>query len=236
MSLLTRTLPAALALTSFFGLALVALAQTSGAKRAHVSLTDLCVSEGAIAALPAHRLLVTVPNVHATMNEETPQDIEARFVYLGPTAEKETPPSGHHQFGFEMLAEDACNLVYVMWRLEPESTIAVWVKSNPDQHIHSECGRHGTSTVSPERTRPLPPVWAGEPLSHTLRAQIIGDMLLVFADGSLVWRGLLPAEVLRTHGPVGIHSDNAKLEFKLTVRPPAAGARIFPCTPGAVSN
>jgi hypothetical protein len=61
-------------------------------------------------------------------------------------------------------------------------------------------------------------------------------MLLVFADGSLVWRGLLPAEVLRTHGPVGIHSDNAKLEFKLTVRPPAAGARIFPCTPGAVSN
>jgi hypothetical protein len=234
MSLFTRTLPAALALTSIIGLAIVA--RSSGAKRAHVSLTDLCVSEGAIAALPAHRLLVTVPNVHATMNEETPQDIEAQFVYLGPAAQNETPSSGHHQFGFEMLAEDACNLVYVMWRLEPESTIAVWVKSNPDQHVHSECGRLGTRTISPERTRPLPPVWAGEPLSHTLRAQIIGAVLMVFADGSLVWRGLLPAISLSAHGPVGIHCDNAKLEFKLTVAPPAAGARIFTCTSGAESN
>jgi integrase len=51
------------------------------------------------------------------MNQETPQDIEARFVYLGPAAQNETPSSGHHQFGFEMFAQDACNLVYVMWRL-----------------------------------------------------------------------------------------------------------------------
>ena len=233
MPLLTRSLSAALALTSFIGLAVTVVAQTSGAKRAHVSVNDLCVSEGAIAALPAHRLLVTVPNVHATMNQETPQDIEARFVYLAPAAQNETPSSGHHQFGFEMLAEDACNLVYVMWRLEPESRIAVSVKSNPDQHVHAECGKRGTSTVSPERTRPLPPVWAGEPLSHALRAKITGAVLMVFADGSLVWRGLLPADVLRTHGPVGIHCDNAKLEFKLTVAPPAAGARIFPSTSGA---
>jgi hypothetical protein len=71
MSLLTRSLSAALALDSFIGLNVAVVAQTSGGKRAHVSLTDLCVSEGAIAALPAHRLLVTVPNVHATMNQET---------------------------------------------------------------------------------------------------------------------------------------------------------------------
>jgi hypothetical protein len=113
--------------------------------------------------------------------------------------------------------------VYVMWRLDPESTIAVWVKSNPDQHVHSECGRHGTSTVSPERTRPLPPVWAGEPLSHTLRAQIIGDMLLVFADGSLVWRGLLPAEVVRTHNPQAfiVTMPNWNLSLRSGRLPPA---------------
>jgi hypothetical protein len=223
---------AALILTSFIGHEVAVVAQASVGQRKHVSLADLCVSEGAIAALPANRLLVTDPNVHATMNQQTPQDIEARFVYLGPAAQSEKPssgPTGHHQFGFELFAEDACNLVYVMWRLEPESNIAVFVKSNPEQHIHAECGRRGTSTVSPEHTRPLPPVRAGERLSHALRAEIEGRRLLVFADGSVVWRGVLPAEVLSTHGPVGIHCDDAKLEIRLTVAPPIAGAPSFPC-------
>jgi hypothetical protein len=106
----TWALSAALVLTSFIGQEVAVVAQTSVAQRGHVSLADLCVSEGAIVALPAHRLLITDPNVHATMNRETPQDIEARFVYLGPTAPNETPSSSHshHQFGFEMLAQDVC--------------------------------------------------------------------------------------------------------------------------------
>jgi hypothetical protein len=226
-------LSAVLVLTSFIGHQVAVVAQTPVSQRARVSLTDLCVSEGTVTALPAHRLLITVPNVHATMNQETPQDIEARFVYLGPTAENETPTRGHghHQFGFEMFAQDACNLVYVMWRLEPESTIVVSVKNNPDQHAHSDCGGRGTTTVSPEHTRPLPPVRGGERLSHALRAKITGATLGVFADGGLVWQGVLPADVLRTHGPVGIHCDNAKLEIRLTVASPAAGAVVLPCKP-----
>jgi hypothetical protein len=221
----------ALALISYIGLAVPLISQTGHEQRVHVSLTDLCVTEGTITALPAHRLLVTDPNVHATMNRETPQDIEAHFVYLGPSDDSDTPSSGqnHHRFGFELFAQDACNLAYVMWRLEPESNISVFVKSNSEQHIHAECGRRGTITIEPEHRLPLPPVRAGERISHTLHAEITGSRLLVFADGTLVWRGALPSEILRTHGPVGIHCDNAKLEIMLTVAPPVAGAPVLPC-------
>ncbi len=228
----------ALALISYLALAIPVISQTVRVRRMHVSLSNLCVTEGTVTALPAHRLLVTDPNVHATMNRETPQDIEGHFVYLGPSDDSETPSTGHnhHQFGFELFAQDPCNLVYVMWSLEPESDIAVLVKSNPTQHIHAECGRHGTRTVEPELTLPLPPVRAAEHSSHTLRAEITGRWLLVFADGSLVWRGALPSEILLTHGPVGIHCDNAKLEIMLTVPPPVANAPLLPCEPSAESN
>ncbi len=227
-----------LALIAQISLAAPLMSQTGHEQRVHVALSDLCVTEGTITALPAHRLLVTDPNVHATMNRETPQDIEAHFVYLGPSDDSDTPSSGqnHHQFGFELYAQDACNLVYVMWRLEPESNIAVFVKSNREQHIHGDCGRRGTITVEAEHTLPLPPVRAEEHSAHTLRAEIAGPALLVFADGTLVWRGALPSEVLHSHGPVGIHCDNAKLEILLTVAAPVAGAPVLPCKPAAESD
>ena len=79
----------------------------------------------------------------------------------------------------------------------------------------------------------LPPVRAGEHTSHTLRATITGPELVIFADKILVWRGALPAEVFHTHGPAGIHCDNAKLEIMLTVAPPVAGAPILPCAVAA---
>ena len=228
----------ALALISYLGLAVPVVSQTARERRVHVSLTKLCVTEGTITALPAHRLLVTDPNVHATMNRETPQDIEAHFVYLGPSDDSNTLSSGHshHQFGFELFAADACNLVYVMWRLEPESNIAVLVKSNPDQHFHSDCGRRGTTTIAPELALPLPAVRAGERLSHNLHAEVSGSKLLVFADNVKVWQGTLPEEVMRAHGPVGIHCDNAKLELVLTLAAPAADAPVLPCKPTAESN
>jgi hypothetical protein len=208
-----------------------ATAQPGHGQRVRASLSNLCVTEGTVTALPAHRLLVTDPNVHATMNRETPQDIEAHFVYLGPSNENDAAPSGpiHHQFGFELFAQDACNLVYVMWRFEPESNIAVMVKSNPSQHLHDECRKRGSAQAQPELALPLPPVHAGERTSHTLRAQVSGPQLLVFADKILVWRGALPSEVIRSHGPVGIHCDNAKLELMITVAPPLPDAPVLPC-------
>src|SRR5208282_277323 len=131
----------ALALILAVALGASATAQTGHGQRMRASLSNLCVTEGTVTAWPAHRLLVTDPNVHATLNRETPQDIEAHFVYLGPSNQNAAAPSGpiHHLFCFELFAQDACNLVYVMWRFEPESELAVIVKSNPPQHLHDEC-------------------------------------------------------------------------------------------------
>jgi hypothetical protein len=228
----------ALALILAAALGASAIAQTGRGQRLRASLSNLCVTEGAVTALPAHRLLVTDPNVHATMNRETPQDIEAHFVYLGPSNQSDAAPSGpvHHQFGFELFAQDACNLVYVMWRFEPESSIAVSVKSNPSQLLHDECRKRGATEVQPELALPLPPVRAGERASHTLRAQVSGPQLLVFADNILVWRGALPSEVVRSRGPVGIHCDNAKLELMITVAPPLPDAPFLPCNRVAESH
>jgi len=215
-----------------------ATAETGHGQRLRALLSNLCVTEGTVTALPSHRLLVTDPNVHATMNRETPQDIEAHFVYLGPSNQNDAAPSGpvHHQFGFELFAQDACNLVYVMWRFEPESNIAVMVKSNPSQHLHDECRKRGTTQVQPQLALPLPAVHAGERSSHTLCAKVAGPQLLVFADNILVWRGALPSEVIHAHGPVGIHCDNAKLELIITVAPPLLDAPVLPCNRVAESH
>lgn len=205
-----------------------ATAQTGHTK--HVSLADLCVTEGTITTAPAHRLLVNAPSVHATLNRETPPDIEAHFVYLGPSIQNEAAEhaSGHHQFGFQLFTEDPCNLLYVMWRLEPESSIAVMAKSNPEHHAHADCRGRGKA-IEPEFTAPLPPVRVGERRAHTLRATMSGTTLLVYADKLMVWRGALPAASLRAHGLVGIHCDNAKLEVMLTVAAPAANAPVVSC-------
>jgi hypothetical protein len=42
----------------------------------------------------------------------------------------------------------------------------------------------------------------------------------VFADGSLVWEGSVGADALGFDGPVGIRSDNARLEVNMQTGQP----------------
>ena len=60
------------------------------------------------------------------------------------------------QFGLKLRAEDACNLVYAMWRIEPESKLVVSVKSNPGQHTSAQCGNRGYQNIKPLHSSPLP--------------------------------------------------------------------------------
>jgi hypothetical protein len=55
-----------------------------------------------------------------------------------------------------LRAEDACNLVYLMWRIEPESRLVVSVKRNPGQHASAECGNRGYQNVKPRYSAPIP--------------------------------------------------------------------------------
>jgi hypothetical protein len=180
-----------------------------------ISKANLCVTEGTIEELQGHRLTVGVPKMRAYVNEYTPQVVEARFTYLGATENEAPLASGEmrRQFGLKLRAQDACNLVYAMWRIEPESKLVVSVKSNPAEHTSAQCGNRGYQNIKPRRSVPVPPLRSGD--THTLRAEMNGAEMQVFADNSLVWEGSVGPDALSFDGPVGMRSDNARLQIDL---------------------
>jgi hypothetical protein len=186
-----------------------------------ISKANLCVTEGTIEELPGQRLSVNVAKMRAYVNAYTQQQAEVRFTYLGGTSNEAPLASGEmrRQFGLKLRAQDACNLVYAMWRIEPESKLVVSVKSNPSQHTSAQCGNRGYQNIKPTRSKPVPILNPGD--THTLRAEMNGAELRVFADKSLVWEGSLGPEALTFDGPVGIRSDNARLQIDLETGPPA---------------
>ena len=110
-------------------------------------------------------------------------------------------------------AADACNLVYVMWRIEPQSKLVVSVKSNSGQHTSAECSNRGYTNIKPAHATPVPVLREGQ--SHTLHAVMNGELLRVWADDRLVWEGNLGPAAASMQGPVGIRSDNARLQLQL---------------------
>jgi hypothetical protein len=199
-----------------------------------VSRANLCVTEGAITELPGHRLSVAVPKMRAYVNSTTPQRVEARFLYLGSTGNEAPLGSGEirRQFGLKLRAQDACNLVYAMWRIEPESKLVVSVKSNPGQHSSAECGNRGYKNIKPSTSKAVPLLVPGQ--THILRAEINSQQMRVFADDIPVWEGSLGPEARTLAGPVGIRSDNAKLELTLRagLSPSDEAARPAGCRTG----
>jgi hypothetical protein len=196
-----------------------------------VKRADLCVTEGSVAELVGQRLSVAVPKMRAYLDMPTPPSLEARFTYLGSTGQDAPLGSGEirRQFGLKLRAANACNLVYAMWRIEPESRLVVSVKSNPGQDSSSECSNHGYTNIKPLRSTAVPVVRAGE--THTLHAEMDGQELKVFADRTLVWEGSVGPVALTFDGPVGMRSDNARLEIALSVARPGV-VHAVPCRSG----
>lgn len=195
---------------------------------------QLCVTEGAIEELPGDRLSVATPKMRAYLNASTPQIVEAHFTYLGSTGNEARLGSGElrRQFGLKLRAEDACNLVYAMWRIEPQSKLIVSVKTNPGQHTSAECGNRGYRNIKATRSKPVPVLREGD--THDLRAEMNGDALKVFADNALVWEGSVGSDALAFDGPVGMRSDNARLQLELRAPRPtnAQGSHGPACRSG----
>jgi hypothetical protein len=208
-----------------FVLCLSADLALSGAKLTLVSRDGLCVTEGALEELPGQRLAVSVPKMRAYVNVMTPQDVEARFTYLGSTGNEARLGSGElrRQFGLKLHAQDACNLVYAMWRIEPQSKLVVSVKSNPGQHSSAECGNRGYRNVNPRHSVPVPVLRSGD--THGLRAEMNGEELKVFVDNALVWEGPVGRDAAALNGPVGMRSDNARLQIELRAELPPGPQR-----------
>ena len=183
-----------------------------------VSRESLCVTEGVLQETEGNRLSVNAPKMRAYVNRWTAPAIEARFTYRGPTAGQLPLGSGEirRQFGLKLRAQDGCNLVYAMWRFEPESKLVVSVKSNPSAHTSAECGSRGYRNIKAQRASRLPRLHPGE--THTLRAEMKAAEMAVFVDDTEAWEGNVGSEALSFNGPVGIRSDNARLELELRAR------------------
>jgi hypothetical protein len=228
-----RSIPAAFLVLA--AITLQAAPNPSPSKLVAVSRADLCITEGSIEELPGGHLSVAVPKMRAYLNASTPQEVEVHFTYLGSTGNEARLGSGElrRQFGLKLRAQDACNLVYAMWRIEPESKLVVSAKSNPGQRTSAECGNRGYRNIKPQHSKPVPLLREGE--THDLRAEMNGDEVKVFADNTLVWEGSVGPDTLSLNGPVGMRSDNARLELQfLAPLPPNSQAGQAPgCRTGA---
>jgi hypothetical protein len=198
---------------------------------APVDSGDLCVTHGTLEK--AAKLSVGVPTFRAVALGTTGEAVALDFTYQGNSKETRALASGElrRQIGLKLRAANGCNLVYVMWRLDPRPELEISVKVNPGMATHAECGASGyTKLKKPSYRTAVPALLAGE--HHVLQAEIAGDELLAWIDGELAWRGDLPAGVKDITGPSGFRSDNLAYEVNALSAPSGAtGADKPHCVP-----
>jgi hypothetical protein len=95
------------------------------------------------------------------------------------------------------------------------------VKTNPGQQSSAECANHGYHNLKPAFSAAIPHLQPGQ--THRLLALIRTQELSAYVDGARVWQGTLSAEAADLTGPVGVRTDNARLEFTLSSEAQAAG-------------
>ena len=173
------------------------------AKLVAVTPEALCVTHGALAGAK-----IEVPTFRAVATGHAGDAASMKFRAHGETADTRALASGQlrRQLGLKLRADDGCNLVYVMWRLDPKPKLEVSVKRNAGQKTAKECGAAGYTKLKPDKAIAFLPFNDGKP--HELRAEITGDTLAAWIDGQLAWRGELPAAARELHGPAGVRSDN----------------------------
>jgi hypothetical protein len=185
-----------------------------------ITRDQLCVTNGEITTTPNGRLAINTPSSRAIVQIPTASGVaEIRFTYLGPSEGSKPLASGEmrRQIGLKLRALNQCNLLYVMWHIEPDAKLAVSIKRNPGQSTHEQCDAHGYTTIRPRTSSTLARVSPGE--SHTLRAVLTGDDLMLTADGKTVWEGSVGNGITGIDGPVGLRTDNARFEFDYAVMP-----------------
>jgi hypothetical protein len=180
-----------------------------------IQLRYLCVTEGSVQETSPGNLDVDNPKTRAVLGSKTPQTAELFFRYTGPSTVLVPLDSGvmRTEIGLKLRAQDACNLVYVMWRVLPVSEIVVSIKSNPGDKTSAQCQNRGYHNVTPQKSISIPALKIGG--AHSLRAEITGTELVVNADGQLAWQGVLDSSAFKFDGPVGFRSDNGQFDAQL---------------------
>lgn len=186
------------------------------------------MTRGHVEPLADGRARVREPKMRAVVDAASGDEAELRFTYLGPSDGAAPLASGElrRQVGLKLRAEDGCNLLYVMWRIEPKPQLVVSLKRNPGQRTHRQCGPRGyRNLVARAGAQPAPLVANVE---HRLHARLEGRILRVWVDRALAWEGDVGDEVAALRGPAGVRSDNARLELELRVRAATAPLAAAP--------
>jgi hypothetical protein len=178
----------------------------------------LCVTKGVIAGK-----VVEEPTVRGYARGAGGDAAALTFTYKGETFETRALAGGQErrQIGLKLRAQDSCNVVYVMWRLDPKPQLDVSVKFNPGMAAHAECGANGYTKIKPHKKTFVQQFEYGK--THTLRAEIVGDELYAWIDDKLLWQGTLPEEARSIKGPAGVRSDNIKFDLVSFAAPHAEG-------------
>jgi hypothetical protein len=188
----------------------------------------MCITRGR-RAFDGGRMTIDEPTVRVVAPASHGDAVALRFTYNGDSDRTAALASGHvrHQLGLKLRAEDGCNLVYVMWRLDPTPFVEVSTKINPGDHTNDDCGTWGYTKVKAVRSAPPPPLRTGS--SHSLAAEIIGDELTARIDDAVVWRGRLPDDARALDGVAGLRTDNVAIAAELLVAPVARRHAIPGC-------
>jgi hypothetical protein len=191
-----------------------------------VDNTLFCPTSGKVDAIDANAMKVTSGELRGVVPGDYGRAAEVVFRYHGPSLGDTPLANGEmrRQIGLKLRAQDTCNVVYVMWHIEPTPGVFVSVKSNPGQSTHAECGANGYINLKSTLSGGAPLIFQGD--THTLRAELDDTTLSVFADGVLVFRAPLPPEAFFFDGPVGMRSDNGDFDFEMRAPDTDPGAQI----------
>jgi hypothetical protein len=183
-----------------------------------IAAADLCVTKGHFADGG-----VSEPTMRGYARGAGGDAAALTFTYRGESWETRELAGGQarRQIGIKLRAQDSCNVVYVMWRLDPQPKLDISVKLNPLKKTHEECGAEGYTKVKPHKKTFTPAFEYGK--THTLRAEIVGDELYAWIDDKLLWHGTLPETARTLKGPAGIRSDNVKFDLVSLAAPHHAG-------------
>lgn len=202
------------------GLALLCAAAVQGADGPDVAASkkDLCVTNGKVKADAAGQWEVDSSSSRFVVKNVDDNYASVRFEYLGPTQDVSLLESGtlRRQVGLKLKAEDSCNLVYVMWRIEPETDIEVLVKRNAGKSSHAACGVKGYKAIPAKFEKPVAKIETGKP--RTLAAGFENGNLVVRIDGDVVWKGDPGPAARSMTGYAGFRTDNARVRLSYSGR------------------
>lgn len=180
-----------------------------------VKPADVCVTNGAVEKDPSGKFVINTPSSRAVVKGSDDSAAAIKFEYLGPAAGETKLASGvvRRQLGIKLRAEDSCNVIYVMWGIEPQPGLIVSMKVNEGKTNHAECGVKGYKLVPSTFEKVIAPIKIGE--SRTLAANLDdNNKLTIRVDGEVAWEGTAFPTAKTMYGYTGVRTDNVRMRFE----------------------